>query len=222
MNAEIQKYIENLKSPFKDVRLTAASSLGAFDTEETISALIEALDDEKWEVRRAAIESLGNMKAMAAVPRLLACLDDPEWRVRQGAAFALGYIGEESAHEKLILLLKQDKEWRVRQGCAYALSNFPGSKTINAITEALSDGDWHVQVQAAESLGIIGNLLSEKPLKDALPSADPRMKLVINIALKKISRKNKPVGKAKTEKTTGITRQKLEKMKNQCRGCKDE
>jgi bilin biosynthesis protein len=82
----------------EDSRYIAASHLVNFPTEQSISALIRAIEQtdpalENRIVRRKSVETLGRLQARQALPIIHACLSDPDCYTVENAAWAIGEIG---------------------------------------------------------------------------------------------------------------------------------
>ena len=113
--------IEALSSRKKNIRLHAATLLGAINDPKAIPALIETLRDNNKLVRREASTALSRMGEPAVDP-LIEILDDEDWRVRGAAAWALGNIGDEKAIPALENLL-DDESGFVKQGAQSAINS---------------------------------------------------------------------------------------------------
>lgn len=116
----VEPLIEALSSRKKNIRLHAASLLGALNDERAIEPLIETLRDNNKLVRREASTSLSRMDA--AVDPLIEVLKDPEWRVRGAAAWALGNLNDEKAIPALEELL-DDESGYVKSGAQSAIAS---------------------------------------------------------------------------------------------------
>ncbi len=105
----------------KNVRLHAATLLGAINDEKAIPALLETLKDNNKLVRREASTALSRMGAPAVDP-LIATLADDDWKVRGAAAWALGNLGDEKAIPELEKLL-DDESGYVKAGAKSAIES---------------------------------------------------------------------------------------------------
>lgn len=76
-----------------EIRVAAASLLGAIGDAAAAERLIEMLKDEDSRVRAAAARSLGRMQHWAAASALFDCMRDSAWRVRKESGLALRSIG---------------------------------------------------------------------------------------------------------------------------------
>jgi HEAT repeat protein len=125
--------LKKLKHPSWQDRSGAASVLKRFPSDpETISLLIELLDDLEGEPRRYAACALGEAKAVAAVPKLIERLNDPHMGL--SAAGALGAIGAPAKHAIPMILQQIQQPPIVENRFAYimALEQF-GPLAIEAI-----------------------------------------------------------------------------------------
>ena len=113
--------IDALSHRKKNIRLHAATLLGAINDEKAIPALIDTLRDNNKLVRREASTALSRMGEPAVDP-LIAILDDEDWRVRGAAAWALGNLGDEKAIPALEKLL-DDESGYVKSGAESARSS---------------------------------------------------------------------------------------------------
>jgi bilin biosynthesis protein len=82
----------------EDSRYIAASHLVNFATEQSVQALMRAVQQtdptlDNRIVRRKAIETLGRLEARQALPLIHACLGDEDGYIVENAAWAIGEIG---------------------------------------------------------------------------------------------------------------------------------
>ncbi len=82
----------------EDSRYVAASHLVNFPTEQSIQALIRAVQEtdptlENRIVRRKSVETLGRLEAAEALPIIADCLEDEDCYTVENAAWAIGEIG---------------------------------------------------------------------------------------------------------------------------------
>jgi len=126
----VSESIEALQDKDKDVRSSAAASLGQLDqgNDKVIDALISALQDEDEWVRRNAAASLGKLGQGndKVIDALLSALQGEDWQIRRNAAASLGQLGQGN------------------------------DKVMDALLSALQDKDEYVRGQAATSLGQLG------------------------------------------------------------------
>ena len=116
----VDPLIDALSSRKKNIRLNAATLLGAIDDEKAIPALIATLKDNNKLVRREASTALSRMGEPAVDP-LIETLNDEDWRVRGAAAWALGNLGDEKAIPALEELL-DDESGFVKSGAKSAIA----------------------------------------------------------------------------------------------------
>ena len=113
--------IDALSHRKKQIRLNAATLLGAINDPKAIDPLIETLRDNNKLVRREASTALSRMGEPAVEP-LINVLDDEDWKVRGAAAWALGNIGDERAIPALEKLL-DDESGFVKSGAQSAIAS---------------------------------------------------------------------------------------------------
>ena len=117
----VDHLIDALYKKKKQIRLHAATLLGAINNPKAIPALIETLKDNNKLVRREASTALSRMGEPAVEP-LIETLDDEDWKVRGAAAWALGNLDDERAIPALEKLL-DDESGYVRQGAQSAIAS---------------------------------------------------------------------------------------------------
>ena len=113
--------IEAVSSRKKNIRVNAATLLGAINDERAIPPLIATLKDNNKLVRREASTALSRMGEPAVDP-LIETLGDEDWRVRGAAAWALGNLGDEKAIPALENLL-DDESGFVKSGAQSAIAS---------------------------------------------------------------------------------------------------
>jgi bilin biosynthesis protein len=104
-----------------DSRYIAASHLVNFPTEQSINALIRAVQQtdgsmDNHIVRRKSLETLGRLQAVQSVPVIRTCLKDDDCYTIENAVWAIGEIGTQDSdilEEIAQLLDKQGQTYRV-------------------------------------------------------------------------------------------------------------
>ena len=117
----VDPLIDALSNRKKQIRLNAATLLGAIGDPKAIPALIDTLRDNNKLVRREASTALSRMGEPAVEP-LIETLDDEDWNVRGAAAWALGNLNDERAIPALEKLL-DDESGYVKQGAQSAIAS---------------------------------------------------------------------------------------------------
>jgi HEAT repeat protein len=139
--AEVAKYVKDLKSTSAKTRATAAEEIGkigqikASYAKSALEPLIDVLKDKDATVRQAAATALARIdEPKEAVPALETLLkDDKDQRVRAAAAAGLGLMGEASK-DALPTLRKVAQESRSKgkdaaplaQACGRAIQQIAG------------------------------------------------------------------------------------------------
>ena len=113
--------IDALSSRKKNIRMHAATLLGAIGNPKAIEPLIATLKDNNKLVRREASTSLSRMGEPAVEP-LIEVLKDEDWKVRGAAAWSLGNLNDERAIPALEELL-DDESGYVKKGAASAIES---------------------------------------------------------------------------------------------------
>ncbi|MBK7783403.1 MAG: peptidylprolyl isomerase [Gemmatimonadetes bacterium] len=128
-----------------------------------VDALIPMLQDPKEDARYGAAYSLGRLRVPAAAPRLIERLGDrASAQVRAIAARALtrSYVDSaRMAREPVIDLLARttrDEDPGVRIQALRSLGTFQAAAATEKVLPALNDPVANVQIQAAETFGLLG------------------------------------------------------------------
>jgi HEAT repeat protein len=150
----IEPLIAALDDRARDVRSSAARSLGMLEAEQGVPRLVRALAGN--EVPRAiaagALLSIGS----SAAPALRELLSAPEPAVRTSAAELIGFTGEAGDAERLAAALG-DGAAEVRAAAARALGRLGERAEAEALRDALGDPAPFVRTAAAHALGRIGD-----------------------------------------------------------------
>lgn len=141
------------------VETASTQALGKIG-KEAVTALVHALEDDKWYVREAAALALGQTDdqeiAAPALIKALTQIGDYHPYVRKAYVTALGQIKSKDAVPALIERLS-DNEWYIRQAAAQALGETKSQKAVPALARALADSDQRVSKAATEALGKVGS-----------------------------------------------------------------
>ena len=160
---EMRSLLRDLKDEDWQMRLKAISALTKLRrTEEfineTVPALISAIEDPNEYVRRSAIPALGDIgpEAKICVKKLIEILSSNDLQMRRAAAYSLGKIGPAaiSSVPKLIdLLEKAEKE--EQKAVAWALGII-GHEAAPLLEKALLHSSSEVRAGCAFALGSMG------------------------------------------------------------------
>ncbi len=109
--------MEELKDEPGNSRYAAATTLANFRTENSVKALIRAIQNTNPEldnriVRRKSVESLGRLNAVDALPIIRDCLGDEDCYTVENAVWSIGEIGTEDPAilEEIAQLLDKPKQ----------------------------------------------------------------------------------------------------------------
>ncbi len=177
--------IEALRDTDQAVRREAAQALGTIKDARAVPHLVEALGDGDANVRLYAAYALGEIKDSRAVDALVQSLGDPEWAVRDQARWALREIGDAEIAAPVVAALKApgadvaglvwllrhldgaeviphvaallgDDDTEVRMRAVEVLGELRDPATVDALAEALEDGEAVVRGRAVAALVRIG------------------------------------------------------------------
>lgn len=174
--------IKFLKSKNRTMRFYAARALGESGDERAIKPLIEALTDPYWTVRKNAAESLGKIGGKA-IDFLAASLRDKRDEVRNMATQILSDIGP-SALTVLLGLLEDEQHnmYFIVEDIVMKI----GDDAIPKLIDLLTYKQQSVRVAAAQMLGKFSNVVSAKPLVNALGDSSWNVRKAAAGALKRI------------------------------------
>ncbi len=145
-----------LRDPSRDVRRTAALSLGKIGHSTATTALAQALSDPDHEVREYSAWALGqigeDVNDKAAV-RLAGALGDAHHSVKKAAAQALGKIGPRQPVVAILAQTLAVGEEGSRRAAVEALMQLEAKSVYPALREALTDPASTVRQGALAALG---------------------------------------------------------------------
>lgn len=173
-----------LKDPDLNVQSKAIEALVRIKDPNTVTYLIDILNDNSEYVRRAAVEVLNEIADQRAIKNLLIAMRDTDWWVRVRAADALGSIGGPRVVEAVIGLLHDEDEF-LRRTAVEILNSVKDERAYFYLIQALSDQDWWVRERAIDALGQFGDKRAVPELYKAL-ERNPESAGVIVQALTKI------------------------------------
>ncbi|MEQ8189449.1 MAG: HEAT repeat domain-containing protein [Candidatus Eremiobacterota bacterium] len=155
----VKPLIKALKDPDWGVRVDAVYAFGRLKdfSSDAIPSIIECLKDEDETVRMTAARVLGDFKDTRAVDPLCKTLGDKNQRVKTAAISSLGLLGDSKAVEPLFQLFKQGDSDVIRASVVRSLGEIKSDKSIQYVTEALSDKNIFVRMIAVTTLGKIGD-----------------------------------------------------------------
>jgi HEAT repeat protein len=180
----VQKLGSLLKSsPHAPVREAAANALGKVGDQESVPALLAALEDSAENVRWFAVESLRKLGAREAVPAIQEVLgEDQSARVREIAASALGALGQpgsipalrdalDDANERvqqkasaaLLALAKDDYDSMALVADVFAERDMlaPAAQVLNRIIEQFADQE-DMEQRLARAYGKLADILQRQ------------------------------------------------------------
>jgi len=172
----VRREMKRLRSQAWWRRREAAIKLGIMKSEESVPALMKAVNDESEVVRLAAVRALGNMNHPEGVGLLLDVMEDKdEWtgaRVIEVVA-SLGeeprYVGADRLDryvglDRLGATASPRRKMLLIQLCGI----MRWVETVPTIIPMLFDEDVETRISAARALGLIGEYTAAVPLRKAL------------------------------------------------------
>lgn len=132
--------IDALTDPTFQVRVTAAMSLGALDTEAAVEPLIQRLADAAPVVRQGAAIALGKLGFSSSFDALARSLAEGPPDLRFQAATSLPEIDPDRARKPLEQALEDDGDGEVVAAVALALGTLGASHTADTLWRRL--GEW--------------------------------------------------------------------------------
>lgn len=144
-------------------RYVAAWALGEIGGTQSITALINALDDDNFEVRRRATRALIKLHTPAVMPMLRKLPSAPP-RATEAIIHALGDIADTRSLDALLDLA----EGQHRAAAFLALGKLRDPRAEAALIAGLSDPAWEARMNAAMALGPLGRPAAVSDLRKAL------------------------------------------------------
>lgn len=147
--------ISLLRDPHPTVRRYAVLTLsGLTPVSQRQDLVIAMLDDADLAVRQAAARVLAASPTPRAVAALTAQLSEPYRPLREAARAALIAAGPSAVPDAAALLDHADP--RLREDGSYILGQLRSNAAVQRHIALVTDADWAVVAQAAQSLGSIG------------------------------------------------------------------
>jgi HEAT repeat protein len=156
----VPRLIALLQDQNRDLRQTAALSLGKIAAAEAATSLILALRDPDPLVRQYSAWGLGNLSVLApsdAVPALILLLEDPVPRVAEAAGRAIGEIGAGPEMIARLLTMLKSRSVQARAAAVTALGWLESPLAYDGLLQALEDNDADLRQGAVAALGELGD-----------------------------------------------------------------
>lgn len=168
----------------------AAKVLGDIRDKRAVEILKPALKDGTNFLREEAARALGKIGDKQAVESLISALKDNCSEVRQCSAEALGKIRDKSAIEPLMEIIKSDNDVAVRSAAVLALGRIGDEIAIHPPISMMNDKNDKIRCIATESLILIKDARTIKPLVDTLKDSNPNVRLLglIGLSIKMIDK----------------------------------
>lgn len=186
LTAAIPAVLASLQDANANVRKKAALVVARFSIAEAGPFLHELVIDADPTVRESALRALVELPDVPwpMVQQMLQA--DPDESVRQTAWLKLNHA-QKLTIDDVLLMLSSDHP-QSRQNAAYSLKNFPGDRTLDALSRCLQDSDMYVRLYGVQSLAALRDRKSV-PMLTALLATEGKTLVIGNIirALTKIN-----------------------------------
>ncbi|MGI9471382.1 MAG: HEAT repeat domain-containing protein, partial [Rubripirellula sp.] len=158
----IEELVQALEDSHSNVRLVAVTTLSESGeaAQPTVGKITSLLSDGDAEVRAAAAEAIGQIGTNEAsvVTKLSRSLQDQDSKVLLASLNSLAALGEASkTHTQEVWPLLEHPDAGMRSAALKCLAAVDGEAATPILIELLSDRDWTVRRDSAESLGKIGS-----------------------------------------------------------------
>lgn len=165
----IERYLAESRSG----HWAAIAALEEIRSDESIRALVKALDSKEWDAKRHAKEALLRI-GVEAVPALLRSPNTTaEWILHQVGPQAIATLTESLS----------DTDVGARARAVRALGSAEREETAQILVPLLKTGDAWVRAETAFALGRIGNPIAAEPLVEALGDENLEVRLYAGFAL---------------------------------------
>ncbi len=156
----VERLLEAIHDPNREVRAAAALALGQVECPESIEALLYALRSPELDIQQPAARALGALATPECIDALIQVLMTTEDATLRGhVARVLGESNSSRATKPLINLMQTDHSSNVLASAAEALSRLGEVKALRAILPQMRQIE--EPVVRAQVAVAIGNLLGE-------------------------------------------------------------
>jgi protein-S-isoprenylcysteine O-methyltransferase Ste14 len=181
----VDYFIPLLENEQVEVRILAADYLGKIRVEQSVPALLMALDDSVANVRWYALRALAASGSRESVEPMQSLLDDPDAGVRARAMRSLAQLGAEEIVERADEGLSDPDAW-VRVSTIESLGILGSQNALPLVAEGLNDEQAWVRRTAVVALLKIGSPEAREALLQALRDEDWEVRLYAAEALKRL------------------------------------
>ncbi|HEY3241755.1 MAG TPA: HEAT repeat domain-containing protein [Phycisphaerae bacterium] len=146
------------------VRAQAVEAFQEAAPEDGLPWIRAALTDAHPAVRFAACLAAGTLQDKLALDGVTRCVADPDESVRVGAIFALHRYGDTHLTGQLAEYLLSASDPAVRRNAALVLGRLGEKGAVSLLARAMRDSDEGVQLQALESMSLLGRPEAQQQL----------------------------------------------------------
>lgn len=147
------------KNEDTNISVVACWIISRLGDEKAIPILISALKYEDFQLRSASARALGELNVKESVENLISTLIiEKDNEVSEAIVYALGLLGDKSAFDVLVSILKnRSREPKIRGLVAEALADLKDRRAVVPLIEVLNDVSVEVRFWAIFSLGELGD-----------------------------------------------------------------
>lgn len=156
-SASLQTLTAALTDANPVVQVRAIEAMQQVAPQRAMATIHELLFSKIAPVRFAALMAVGALKHAGSRQRVASLLTDPDAHVQVAALFALHRLGDTSRSGQLASMLRTHANPAVRANAALAFGRLGDPRAVQPLQQALRDKDESVQLQAMESLVLLGD-----------------------------------------------------------------
>ncbi len=160
--------------PSGDMHLLTCSPGSACLGKDEIATLIRMSESSMWQLQKWACRRLGEIKEKSAATAVIKCLSSSSGEVREAAAWALGEIADPAAGEALIRSVQSDGD--ENDIAARSLGKLHYTAAVPVLITALNRKSYDLRIEAAKTLGILGDSSAIEPLRISMNAPAPEEK----------------------------------------------
>jgi HEAT repeat protein len=156
--------------------------------EEAVPVLIEMAESGYYDIRSNAVRALGDLEGEKATQTIIRALRDESTYVQFSAVRTLEMMDGDRPLEALIRAVQGNNiDAEVRRYITWALTKKDDKRLIEVLIKALIDSEGYVRLDAAASLGRIGDTKAVQPLVELLKDKEEIIRWKATEALKKLT-----------------------------------
>jgi len=173
----------HLKSTSVSTRQVAAIAVGRLaicgcSDSNSISLLIDSLNDSDAQVRENAVISLRHVKDQRTLEPFIACLNDTHDSVRHAAVKALGELEDSRSFASLCSVLENmENPGGMRISAALSLARLKNEAVFEVLLSRLEDPNENQRAVIPQVMGLLGDVRAIEPISNLLDSDDENFQI---------------------------------------------